>query len=215
MLRPLTEPIVCPPPENPLGLPDEKMLWQQFKNGSKQSFSALYKSHYAALYNYGCHLVRDKDLVKDSIHDLFFTLWKNRGQVTTPLSVRNYLFTAFKRKVIDLARQQGRFSDRYEESDFEIMRSPEYELIREQAREERDGQLQRALNGLTKRQREAIYLRYFENMTYPELASVLECDVNSVYVLMSRAMEALRRSFCPLIILACLHWSMAGRHWVD
>ena len=202
MLSQLTEPIVCRQPEEPQGLPDERMLWQQFKSGDKQSFSALYKSQYAALYNYGCHLVRDKDLVKDSIHDLFFTLWKNRTQLTTPLSVRNYLFTAFKRKVIDLARQQGRFSDRYDESDFEIILSPEYELILEQAREERAGQLRQALNGLTKRQREAIYLRYFENMTYPELASVLECDVNSVYVLMSRAMEALRRSFLLLIFLA-------------
>ena len=104
--------------------------------------------------------------------------------------------------MIDLARQQRLFSDHYDESDFEIILSPEYELIREQAREERDGQLRQALNGLTKRQREAIYLRYFENMTYPELASVLDCDVNSVYVLMSRAMEALRRSFLPLIFLA-------------
>jgi RNA polymerase sigma factor (sigma-70 family) len=201
--------MVCRQPEKPQGLPDESTLWQQFKSGDKQSFAVLYKTHYAALYNYGCHLVRDKDLVEDSIHDLFFTLWKHRGQLVTPLAVRNYLFTAFKRKVIDLARQQGRFSDRYDESDFEIMLSPEHELIREQAGEERGRQLQRALNGLTKRQREAIYLRYFESMTYPELASVLECDVNSVYVLMSRAMEALRRSFCPLIFLALLgHWSI-------
>lgn len=204
MLSQLTEPMVCRQPEKGPGLPDEGTLWQEFKGGDKQSFSALYKSHYAALYNYGCHLVRDNDLVKDSIHDLFFTLWKNRGQLASPLSVRHYLFTAFKRKVIDLARQQGRFSGRCHESDFEIVLSPEHDLIREQAGEERGRQLQRALNGLTKRQREAIYLRYFENMTYPELASVLECDVNSVYVLMSRAMEALRRSFCPLIFLALL-----------
>ncbi len=204
MLSQLPEPIVCRQPEGPQGLPEERTLWQQFKGGDKQSFSVLYKAHYAALYNYGCHLVRDKDLVEDSIHDLFFTLWKNRDQLTMPLSVRHYLFTAFKRKVIDLTRQQGRFSDRYSESDFEIILSPENELIHEQAREERVRQLQRALNGLTKRQREAIYLRYFENMTYPELASVLECDVNSVYVLMSRAMEALRRSFCPLFFLALL-----------
>ncbi len=204
MLSQLPEPMVCRQPETRQGLPDERTLWQQFKGGDKQSFSGLYKSHYAALYNYGCHLVRDNDLVKDSIHDLFFTLWKNRDQLATPLSVRNYLFTAFKRKVIDLTRRQGRFSDRCHESDFEIVLSPEYELIREQAHEERITQLQRALNGLTRRQREAIYLRYFENMTYPELASVLECDVNSVYVLMSRAMEALRRSFCPLICLALL-----------
>ncbi len=84
------------------------------------------------------------------------------------------------------------------------MLSPECEPVHEQAHEERVKQLQRALNGLTRRQREAIYLRYFQNMTYPELASVLECDVNSVYVLMSRAMEALRRSLCPLIFLALL-----------
>jgi RNA polymerase sigma factor (sigma-70 family) len=204
MFSQLPEPIVCRQPEEPQGLPDARTLWQQFKGGDKQSFSVLYKTHYAALYNYGCHLVRDKDLVEDSIHDLFFTLWKNRDQLTMPLSVRHYLFTAFKRKVIDLTRQQGRFSDRYSESDFEIILSPENELIHEQAREERVRQLQRALNGLTKRQREAIYLRYFENMTYPELASVLECDVNSVYVLMSRAMDALRQSFCPLIFLALL-----------
>jgi RNA polymerase sigma factor (sigma-70 family) len=183
---------------------DERIIWNEYKAGNKQSFSLLYKKYYFLLYNYGFHLVRDKDMVKDCLHELFFYLWENKERITEPHSVKNYLYTAFKRKILDAIKTRERFSSAYLESDFEITISYEQELVTEQTQAEQLHKLQIAIGKLTKRQREAIFLRYFENMNYDEIASIMDCDINSSYVLVARAMQALRHSYCLTTFFAWL-----------
>ncbi|MDJ1479532.1 RNA polymerase sigma factor [Cytophagaceae bacterium YF14B1] len=183
-------------------LHDDRLRWRSFKAGNRQSFSFLYEKYYSVLYNYGFHLIQDKDLVKDCLHDLFFYLWTHKEQVVEPNSVKSYLFTAFKRRLIDASQNKKRFLYNQPETDFEIIVSFEQEMVDEQTQAENIQKLQQAINQLTKRQREAIFLRYFENMSYEEIASVMECDINSLYVLMSRAVDSLRKSYCwPVFLL--------------
>jgi RNA polymerase sigma factor (sigma-70 family) len=179
---------------------DEKLIWHEYKNGNRQAFAAIYKKYYYILYNYGFHLVPDKELVRDCLQDLFFYLWENKERIVEPNSIKSYLFTAFKRKLIDAAQNSRRFSSSYQDTDFDIILSIEQESVIEQTKSESLRKLQTAIDKLTKRQREAIFLRYFENLDYHEIASIMECNINSLYVLMSRAMEALRQSYSITVI---------------
>lgn len=180
---------------------EECSWWTGLKAGNRHSFSLLYHKYYRILYTYGFHLSRDKELVRDCIQDLFFTLWKNRETLIQPGSIKNYLFTAFKRKLVDGIKKKAKSVHAYEEGDFEMVFSHEHTWISEEASQEQISRLQQAMKSLTKRQKEAIYLRYFENMAYPEIATLLDCEINSVYVLMSRSMDTLRKAFLPTLFL--------------
>ncbi|MNY66103.1 RNA polymerase sigma factor [compost metagenome] len=49
-----------------------------------------------------------------------------------------------------------------------------------------------ALQKLTDRQREVIYLRYYEEFSYPEIAEIMGLTLKGTYKLMGRAIETLR-----------------------
>jgi RNA polymerase sigma factor (sigma-70 family) len=179
---------------------DDELLWSDFKNGNKKSFELLYKKFFFKLYNYGYQQIRDKELIQDCLHDLFFHIWKNKENIIVPESVKNYLFIAFKRKMLDAIKLKGRFSKN--EQNFELEENSfEHNLILEQAEQEKMKKLNLAMKYLTPKQREAIFLRYFEDMEYKDIAQILSYDTNSVYVLISRSIAVLRKYITQLIIL--------------
>jgi RNA polymerase sigma factor (sigma-70 family) len=180
---------------------DDQLLWSDFKKGNKKSFELLYKKFFFKLYNYGYQQIRDKELIQDCLHDLFLNIWKNKETIIEPQSVKDYLFIAFKRKMLDAIKTKGRFTSSDENFELEE-NSFEQELILEQTEQEKMKKLQVAMKKLTIRQREAIFLRYFEDMEYSEIAKVLGYDTNSVYVLISRSITALRKYLPYLILLA-------------
>lgn len=75
-------------------------LWAEFKAGNEMAFSALYERYIVALFNYGEIITADKELIEDSIHDLFVELWKNRNSIAQVESIRYYLYKALKRKIV-------------------------------------------------------------------------------------------------------------------
>jgi RNA polymerase sigma factor (sigma-70 family) len=182
---------------------NDELLWGDFKNGNKKSFELLYKKFFFKLYNYGYQQIRNKELIQDCLHDLFLHIWKNKETIIVPESVKNYLFIAFKRKMLDAIAHHQKVSKvepglELEESSFE------HELILEQTEQEKMKKLHLAMKHLTPRQREAIFLRYFEDMDYKDIAQVLSYDTNSVYVLISRSIAVLRKYITQLLVFLLL-----------
>jgi RNA polymerase sigma factor (sigma-70 family) len=78
------------------------------------------------------------------------------------------------------------------EHPFEITYSHEDFLIAQQVTEETRLKVIEALNKLTVRQRETIYLRYFEDFDFETIAIIMEMNVQSVRNLLFRGMKVLR-----------------------
>ena len=76
---------------------------------------------------------------------------------------------------------------------FNIVLSPEAELIATQARLEQENELRRVLEKLTKRQKEAIYLYFYNGLSYEEVASIMSLKVSSVYDLVYDALKMLKK----------------------
>ena len=72
--------------------------------------------------------------------------------------------------------------------------SIEINLIQVQNDLEQKNALSVAMSKLSKRQREAIHLKFYEKMTYSQLAEILEIDLKSSYKLIGKAIDALRKS---------------------
>jgi RNA polymerase sigma factor (sigma-70 family) len=65
--------------------------------------------------------------------------------------------------------------------------------------------LQQALNTLTPRQREAIFLRFYEELSYEEIAGVLDISTKATYKIVARALLQLKRSLSiPMVSLLLL-----------
>jgi RNA polymerase sigma factor (sigma-70 family) len=135
------------------------------------------------------HICSDRELVKDCIHDLFFEIWKNKKKLSTPLSVKAYLIVSIQRKIIRQIKKIRSQQNEMESLPLGIVNSKEDQIISEQYKLDQQHLINRAVNSLTKRQKEAIHLRFYENLSYEEIAGMMNISTYSIYNLVSKAIE--------------------------
>ncbi len=173
---------------------DEQSRWQQFLHGSQQALSDIFLQYHDDLFRYGMKLTGNKEMVKDCIQDLFLKLWKNRSNLKVVQSVKPYLFKSLRNHLVDSMDLQKPNLPLNDEamSHLDIVYSHEDFLINDQVSVDTRQQVIAALNKLTSRQREAIYLRYFEDLEFETIAQVMEMNVQSVRNLLQRGMQIMR-----------------------
>lgn len=173
---------------------NEQYRWQQFKEGAQQALADIFLSHLDDLFRYGLKLTGNKEMVKDCIQDLFLKLWKNRESLPAVQSVKAYLFRSLRNHLINsLSIQKPTISINNEtDENLLVIYSHEEFLIHDQVTEENRHHVISALNKLTSRQREAIYLRYFDDLDFDTIAQVMEMNVQSVRNTISRGMICMR-----------------------
>ncbi|WP_121196289.1 RNA polymerase sigma factor [Mucilaginibacter gracilis] len=155
---------------------------------------SLYKKYANSLYNYGSKFTADKDLIKECIQELFVTLWTRRASLGEPQSVRNYLFKAFRLSLFKKTNMLQK-QERYEETEhypFDAAINIEETIINDEDKAALQRRLQASLDQLTARQREAIFLKFYEGLSYEEVAEVMGVSVKGAYKIMARAIDALR-----------------------
>jgi RNA polymerase sigma factor (sigma-70 family) len=175
---------------------DDSTLWLSFKKGNDLAFSILYHKYVQRLYNYGMHACRDKDLVLDCLQELFTLLWDRREKLSEVTCVNYYLFKSFRRLLMNRITVGKKFlislSDR-DSYGFDFSPSQEDALIEEEWEVERNKKIRNSLHSLTKRQREAIFLKFFNQLSYHEVAAIMDLHVDSVYNLISKSIDLLRK----------------------
>ena len=55
---------------------NDKLIWNRFLAGDNEAFSEVYQKYVQSLFLYGLQFTSDRELVKDSIHDLFVKLYR-------------------------------------------------------------------------------------------------------------------------------------------
>jgi RNA polymerase sigma factor (sigma-70 family) len=174
----------------------DEIVWSDFKTGDREAFALLYRRYFIILKHYGSRISDDKDLVKDCIHDLFVEMWNNKMNLAVPQSVRAYLLSSIQRKVVrSLKRCEKVAQAAHVMLEEEFVDSKEAELITDQIDKEKQNSIARAMNSLTKRQQEAIYLKFYTDLTYSEISCVMKISADSIYNLVSKAIDVLQEDF--------------------
>ena len=178
--------------------------WRDFRAGNQSAFAYLYNGYVEALYHYGNRLTPDRELIEDCIQDLFIELWQHRTTLGDTDSVKFYLFKALKRKVVKKIvglRRQSSEQPLTDDYDFEIVLSPEFELITRQVSHDQKERLVVALNSLTPRQKEAITLKFYDGLSYQEVATLLAMGTRATYNLVYRALDVLREHLDKVVFV--------------
>ncbi len=186
---------------------DDVHLWQNVKRDNELAFSVLYRKYSQRLYNYGMHSCHDHDLVMDCLQELFVSIWDKRKNLTTVHSVSSYLFKSFRRLLMKKLSWRKRFLQTFEanqEKYFEVTLSVEALIEKGEDQEEQSEKLRRCLVELTKRQREAIFLRFYNDLSYSDIASIMELQVDSVYNIISKAIDSLRHKLKSTVVSALI-----------
>ena len=176
----------------------ERAVWDSLKSGNRKALDFIFEKYVRLLSAYGSKISRDQGLVEDCIQDLFVELWNRRESLSDTTSIKFYLLKSIRRRIVRRLVNDTRCLE-VSETDFDhgkqVEVSVEFNIIQEQASGELSQQLSRALEHLSGRQREAIYLRFYEKMDYSQISDVMNLSIKSSYKLMGKAIDTLRKAF--------------------
>jgi RNA polymerase sigma factor (sigma-70 family) len=180
-------------------------LWKSFLKGDDKSFSLIYQQHIDGLFLYGSKLSTDRELVRDCIQEVFIDLFLKRKKVSREIvNLKSYLFVSLWNGIIKKLAQSRIFESIGEKEDeteapFNIEYEFQDQLIQLEISQEIIAKLQSKIKNLPPRQKEIIYLKFEEEMDYPEIAPILKISVESARKLLYRALLTLRKTVDPSI----------------
>ena len=152
---------------------NDDTLWLGLKQGDKEMFLALYKKYYHTLLFIGLKEMKDAQLVKDTIQQLFLYLWEKRETIQEANNVKSYLVTSFLRKLTadwKKSKQAGVLQVVWNSHpDEDQQPNPEEKLIRKDEQSHLFKLLMDRINELPNRQKELIVLKFYEGLTYEEI----------------------------------------------
>ena len=179
----------------------EQELWEQFLQGDEVAYNRILNQYSEKMFNYGYRLCLDEDLVKDCIQDIFLRLWNNRSTISPTDSITWYLLKCTKTSV--LRERKKWFNNEELENDyfFNVEFDIETKLITDSETQMLGSKIKSLINQLPNRQKEILYLRFYDNLTLQEISELLEINPQSVYNLLQKAYKSFRSEWSPLLAI--------------
>lgn len=178
-------------------------LWQSFREGDRKAFEGLLHIYYRPLFEYGTKFLKDRDQLKDYVHDLFINLWERRVFLGPVANLKVYLFISL-RNLIFQKRQKNLLWDELPEDFYDNLpdnnNHVEHYMIMEEMEIQKRVQLQKIIKQLPKRQQEVIHLKFYENLSNEQIAEVLDISKPAATNLLSVALKSFREKWSLLVI---------------
>lgn len=169
----------------------------------KSSFSHLYNAHINELYSYGKALGMGNEDLEDAIHDVFLHIIDRQKQLELDTSnMKFYFFRCLRNRMISDRRKSKDLEnvDQVDDYGFSIKVTSLDFLIEKEEKELLSNRIENILQSLTNRQREAIYLRFMQELSYDEISTMLDITEKGARKLVSRAIEKIREEQIPLLL---------------
>ena len=188
-------------------------FWEQNRPNRQEDntqFIALYKFYYQSLYAYGVSLGFDKEDVKDAIQEVYIKLYFNERLLIDEQRIKSYLLCSVKNRLIDCERTRKETSPiEEEERNFKLSVSVEEQLINKEENMQLKERVNRILDLLTDHQREIVYLHFIEEVSYEDIAGMLDMKIQTVRGQVFKAMDKLRKldskEYYLFLLLLYLH----------
>lgn len=176
---------------------DDSILWKNLKAGDEKAFSLLFEKYYKYLVHYGNSFSYFPEKVQDCIQDVFTDIWVYRQNLNESVLVKAYLLSSVRKRISRLQERDHIFrqTTSIDPIKFLFDFSIEYHLISDEETTSRVVHLNSLLNKLSPRQKEALYLRYYQGLTVEQIADIFQVNYQSANNLLHRALLKLRKEW--------------------
>lgn len=174
-----------------------EVSWKDFKKGSNTAFEKIYYRYIDLLYRYGSKITKDRDLLNDSIQQLFLELYTSREKLADPDNLEFYLVKALKRIVIHRLtgkqRDEGLFEDAVASFDVEL--DAENILISSERHQSKMKLLDDALQSLEPAKKELLFLKFYSGLNTRQISSITGLKPDTVQKQIYRILKKLQITF--------------------
>ena len=157
---------------------------------SEPVFRSVFDAQFKLLRNFLVFKFRNTERAEDTAQHAFVILWENCSALK-PEQARSFLFTTAIRLSLNAIKHEKVVAN------FELQaksngshgESPEFLLVENELKK----QLEQAINDLPEKQRTVFLMNRFENLSYTEIATLLDLSVKTVEKRMHNALISLRK----------------------
>jgi RNA polymerase sigma-70 factor (ECF subfamily) len=173
---------------------DDDSLMALYCEGDADAFDALFARHHAAVYNFARFMLGAADGAEEIMQDTFLAVAGAAGRYEPRGRFRPWLMRIVRNQCLNrMQAERARRVLTLDEHPAAMSRCSDPAEEAESA--ERVALVRQAIAALPERQREAIVLYAFEQMSYAEIAETLRAPINTVKTLIHRARAALALQF--------------------
>ncbi|MEM9011412.1 MAG: RNA polymerase sigma factor [Pseudomonadota bacterium] len=169
---------------------DDGALLAQVAAGDMTAMRALYLAHAEAVRAFVRTRLRDEFEVADIVHETMFAVWRAAAGFQGRSSVRSWIFSLARNKIVDHVRKQSRVT--LAEPD-ETIPDEEPDAVAVIAAAEDARRLRACVDELPERQRAVVHLAFFEDLSYPEIAEIETVPEGTVKTRIFHAKKLLMR----------------------
>lgn len=183
----------------------EEELWHLFIAGDSAAFESLVDTTYTLMFQYGSKFSKNKDLVRDCIQDVFLNVWEKRQVLDQSIPVRAYLLSSLRRRIHRKVKYDFiDFHSELPEVLFETVFTIEDSLIAREQNLYLTRKITALLNDLPQRQKEVVYLRFFQDLDRNEIADVMQITPQSVSNFLQKSFTQLRKNWLSIAYTSLL-----------
>ncbi|MCC6816431.1 MAG: sigma-70 family RNA polymerase sigma factor [Saprospiraceae bacterium] len=171
----------------------ESVIWNRLRAGEESALKEIYEEYFDSLINYGLRMSPHTELVEDSVQELFIEIWRLHQNLSPTDNIKNYLICSFRRKLIKKLKSRP-VSQSEEILSQEVDTDSNFinQLIDNEESIDLQNRISKAMESLSSRQKEAIYLKFHEGLEYEEICESMELKYQSVRNLISTGILRLR-----------------------
>jgi RNA polymerase sigma factor (sigma-70 family) len=175
---------------------EEQLLWEMFLSGDDKVYAYFYKKYTDELFAYGMRFTFDRELVKDTIQDVFMKIYRNRSRLSKTDKVKPYLYMAMKNTLFNVfEKEKASYHIDTVEPVFITEYSIEDRIIADEQDAEQKRKINQLLDALPPRQKEVIYYRYVEGMELSEICKLMGMNYQSVQNLIQRSIKRIKQLY--------------------
>ncbi len=163
---------------------DEELMLAYAK-GAEEAFQILYERHSSKVYGFLIGKLRDRSLTDDAFQATFMKLHSSRSHYNPELPFTPWLFTVCRTAMLDTLRVRKK-STRLEDLNPVAVENAVAESPKEVSSVP-------GLQALPTVQRQALEMRYLQDLSFDEIATRLETSSENSRQLVSRAVKKLRK----------------------
>jgi len=152
----------------------------------KHIFEKIFLEYHPLLFAFGKRIIQNDTIVEDCIQDLFLYIHEKNIDLSSIDNLKAYLFKSYRRLLIKRNQAESKNHSLEQESDISFQPSDFNDL------KVKSAQVTSMLNSLPWRQREAVYLKYFNKLSAKEIAEIMDITPQVVANTIYKALKKLR-----------------------
>lgn len=173
--------------------PDHRLL-MDVAAGNHSAFETFYHRYATRVYHYLLSLLRDPSAAEEALADVMVAVWDSAKTYKGESQVSTWLLGIARHKAIDTLRRVSRHEMTTVPLDHAAEQiDPHDGPIELLVQEALAAQTKQALEQLSPEHREALYLAFYQEMPYQDIASLLNIPVNTVKTRVFYAKQQLKQ----------------------